>query len=80
MYTPPFPSDPSSVPKRCRPVFGVALLWQPEIVFVYLAVMEQYAGCPEAIEAAAGAVQNLTACNWKVRIYMVLLSFIITIY
>ena len=42
------------------------MLWQPEVVYVYLAVIEQYTSCPEAMEAAAGAVQNLTACNWKV--------------
>lgn len=59
-------SDPSSVPKRCKPVYGVALLWQPEVVYVYMAVIEQYSSCSEAVEAAAGAIQNLTACNWKV--------------
>ena len=59
--------DPLSVSKRCRLVFGVALLWQPEVAYVYRGVIEQYAGCPEAMEAAAAAVQNLTACNWKVR-------------
>ena len=63
-------TDPSSVPKRCRPVYGVSLLWQPEVIYVYLAVIEQYSSCSEAVEAAAGAIQNLTACNWKVRKFM----------
>ena len=49
-------------------MYGVALLWQPEMVYVYLAVIEQYTSCSEAVEAAAGAVQNLTACNWKVSL------------
>ena len=48
-------------------MYGKCLLWQPEVVFVYLAVVEQYPDSVETIEAAAGAIQNLTACNWKVQ-------------
>ena len=55
------------MPKRCKPVYGVALLWQPEVVYVYRAVIEQYSSSSEAVEAAPGAIQNLTACNWKVQ-------------
>jgi hypothetical protein len=54
------------MPKRRKPVYGKALLWQPEVAFIYLAVTEQYPDCIDALEAAAGAVQNLTACEWKV--------------
>lgn len=47
-------------------MYGKSLLWQPEVAFVYLAVTEQYPDCIDAVEASAGAIQNLTACNWKV--------------
>ena len=50
-----------------HPISGVALLWQPEIVFPYLALLEKYTSTPELIEATAGALQNLTACAWKVN-------------
>jgi hypothetical protein len=44
---------------------GVALLWQPEMVFPYLAMVEKYGSSPDLIEGAVGAIQNLTACKWK---------------
>ena len=44
----------------------MALLWQPEVMYLYLAVIEHYSVAVETVEAAAGAIQNLTACNWKV--------------
>ena len=59
-------TDLSSLPKRKKPVYGVALLWQPEVMYVYLAVVEHYSGNVETVEAAAGAIQNLTSCGWKV--------------
>ena len=61
-------TDLSSLPKRKKPVYGVALLWQPEVMYVYLAVVEHYSGNVETVEAAAGAIQNLTSCGWKVSI------------
>ena len=45
---------------------GAALLWQPEIIFPYLALLEKYTSTPDLMEAAVGAIQNLTACSWKV--------------
>lgn len=54
------------MPRRRKPVYGKSLLWQPEVVFIYLAVTEQFPDCIDALEGAAGAVQNLTACDWKV--------------
>jgi len=54
------------MPKRRKPVYGKCLLWQPEVAFVYLAVIEQYPDSIETLESAAGAIQNLTACRWKV--------------
>lgn len=59
--------DSSLVPLHQRPVSGVALLWQPEIVLPYLAVMDKYSSNTDLVEAATGAIQNLTACSWKVR-------------
>ena len=58
--------DSSLAPIHHRPVMGVALLWQPEIVIPYLAVMEKYTANNDLVEAATGAIQNLTACSWKV--------------
>ena len=60
------PIDQSLLPKRTQPPRGTALLWQPEIVFPYLALLEKYTSTPDLMEAAAGALQNLTACSWKV--------------
>lgn len=46
---------------------GADLLWQPEIVQPYLALLS---GCsnPETLEASAGAIQNLSACYWQASI------------
>ena len=66
---PPPSPDPSVFPKRNRQVQGVALLWQPEVVFPYLATLDLYGGCADTLEAAAGAIQNITACSWKVHTY-----------
>lgn len=46
---------------------GCKLLWQGEIVQPYLALLS---GCsnPETLEAAAGAIQNLSACYWQASI------------
>nr|VZI00302.1 unnamed protein product [Spirometra erinaceieuropaei] len=43
---------------------GSQLLWQPDIVLVYLSVLR---GCknPCIVEAVTGAIQNLTACDWR---------------
>lgn len=43
---------------------GQELLWQPEVVKPYLALLS---GCSnsETLEAAAGAIQNLAACFWQ---------------
>ena len=58
--------DKSMIPKRIHAVTGVSLLWQPEVMFPYLALLEKFTSTPELMEAAAGAIQNLTACAWKV--------------
>lgn len=43
---------------------GKDLLWQPDVVKPYLALLS---GCSnsETLEAAAGAIQNLAACFWQ---------------
>ncbi|XP_074597306.1 adherens junction protein p120 isoform X2 [Brevipalpus obovatus] len=47
-----------------EPVTGMELLWQPEIVQPYLAILSLCSN-PETLEAAAGAIQNLAACYWQ---------------
>ena len=47
------------------------LMWQPLGPFLYLQVVQPYlnllSNCsnPETLEAAAGAIQNLSACYWQ---------------
>ncbi|XP_042145466.1 catenin delta-2 isoform X2 [Ixodes scapularis] len=46
------------------PPTGMELLWQPEVVQPYLALLSECSN-PETLEAAAGAIQNLAACYWQ---------------
>ena len=41
------------------------LLWQPEVFHVYHPLLSECTN-PETLEAAAGAIQNLAACDWQV--------------
>ncbi len=50
---------------RLEPVRGMELLWQPDVVQVYLPLLSDCSN-PETLEAAAGAIQNLAACDWQV--------------
>ena len=43
---------------------GMFLLWHPSIVPIYLPLLYDCTN-PETLEAAAGAIQNLAACDWK---------------
>jgi len=43
---------------------GMELLWQPEVVQPYLNLLSNCSN-PETLEAAAGAIQNLSACYWQ---------------
>ncbi|XP_060537030.1 catenin delta-2 isoform X4 [Cylas formicarius] len=54
----------SSSTPRGEPVKGMELLWQPEVVQSYLALLHSCSN-PETLEAAAGALQNLAACYWQ---------------
>ncbi|XP_068624704.1 catenin delta-2 [Battus philenor] len=47
-----------SVPK------GTEMLWSPEVVPLYMALLQSCSN-PETLEAAAGALQNLAACYWQ---------------
>lgn len=49
---------------RHDPVKGYELLWQPDVVQSYLALLQSCSN-PETLEAAAGAIQNLAACYWQ---------------
>ncbi|KAG5880607.1 hypothetical protein JTB14_026575 [Gonioctena quinquepunctata] len=57
-------SGSSSAASRGEPVRGMELLWQPEVVQSYLALLQSCSN-PETLEAAAGALQNLAACYWQ---------------
>lgn len=46
------------------PIKGTELLWQPDVVQSYLALLQSCSN-PETLEAAAGALQNLAACYWQ---------------
>lgn len=50
--------------QRQEPIKGYELLWQPEVVQSYLALLQSCSN-PETLEAAAGAIQNLAACYWQ---------------
>lgn len=50
--------------QRNEPAKGYELLWQPEVVQSYLALLQSCSN-PETLEAAAGALQNLAACYWQ---------------
>ncbi|KRT78574.1 Armadillo repeat containing protein [Oryctes borbonicus] len=54
----------SNATARGEPVRGTELLWQPEVVQSYLALLQSCSN-PETLEAAAGALQNLAACYWQ---------------
>lgn len=44
---------------------GMQLLWQPDVVQIYLALLSECSN-PETLEASAGAIQNLCACLWPI--------------
>uniref|UniRef100_A0AAF5RT50 Fibronectin type-III domain-containing protein n=1 Tax=Wuchereria bancrofti TaxID=6293 RepID=A0AAF5RT50_WUCBA len=43
---------------------GAELLWQPQLVKLYLKLLQE-ASNPETLEASAGAIQNLAACQFE---------------
>ena len=63
-------------PKRSKPVYGTALLWQPDTTGHYVTLLQDTTN-PEAQEAACGALHNLTACTWKVCVYICTCLYIV---
>lgn len=49
---------------RSAVIRGTELLWHPEVIQHYLALLQSCSN-PETLEAAAGAIQNLAACYWQ---------------
>ncbi|VDP12495.1 unnamed protein product [Onchocerca flexuosa] len=47
-----------------RSVMGAELLWQSQLVKLYLKLLQE-ASNPEILEASAGAIQNLAACHFE---------------
>ncbi|XP_068111621.1 catenin delta-1-like isoform X2 [Hyperolius riggenbachi] len=56
-------ADTVDFPKRTTPAQGYELLFQPEIVRLYVSLVK-LSRTPTVLEAAAGALQNLCAGNW----------------
>ncbi|KAM5140715.1 catenin delta-1-like isoform 1-T1 [Mantella aurantiaca] len=55
--------DSVDFPKRTAPAKGYELLFQPEVVRLYISLVK-LSNTPAILEAAAGAIQNLCAGNW----------------
>lgn len=54
-------------PDTADPPKGVQMLWHPTIVKPYLTLLSECSN-PDTLEGAAGALQNLAAGSWKVRL------------
>ncbi|XP_067317940.1 catenin delta-1 isoform X7 [Anolis sagrei] len=65
--------DPSAdivdFPKRATPAKGYELLFQPEIVRIYISLLKE-SKAPAILEASAGAIQNLCAGRWTYGRYI----------
>ncbi|XP_075697989.1 catenin delta-1-like isoform X2 [Rhinoderma darwinii] len=57
------PADTVDFPKRTTQAVGFELLFQPEIVRLYVSLVK-LSRTPAVLEAAAGAIQNLCAGSW----------------
>ncbi|XP_041058552.1 ARVCF delta catenin family member b isoform X2 [Carcharodon carcharias] len=55
--------DTLDLPKRIEPVKGYELLYQPDVVRLYLSLLTESRNY-NTLEAAAGALQNLSAGQW----------------
>ncbi|XP_051520983.1 splicing regulator ARVCF-like isoform X6 [Myxocyprinus asiaticus] len=55
--------DTLDLPKRTEPTKGFELLYQPEVVRLYLSLLTESQNY-NTLEAAAGAIQNLSAGQW----------------
>ncbi|KAG8455944.1 hypothetical protein GDO86_001948 [Hymenochirus boettgeri] len=61
--------DTLDLPKRSESAKGFELLYQPEVVRLYLSILTESQNY-NTLEAAAGALQNLSAGNWTWSIYI----------
>ena len=58
----------TSMPQQHQTVFEFALLWQPQIVYTYLKLIESFNNA-KIKESACGAINSLAECSWKVHTY-----------
>ncbi|NXG39798.1 CTND1 protein, partial [Dromaius novaehollandiae] len=56
-------ADTVDFPKRTTPAKGYELLFQPEVVRIYISLLKE-SKTPAILEASAGAIQNLCAGRW----------------
>ncbi|KAM6074738.1 catenin delta-1 isoform 2-T2 [Chlamydotis macqueenii] len=67
------PEDPGvdtvDFPKRTTPAKGYELLFQPEVVRIYISLLKE-SKTPAILEASAGAIQNLCAGSWTYGRYI----------
>ncbi|XP_038674386.1 LOW QUALITY PROTEIN: ARVCF delta catenin family member b [Scyliorhinus canicula] len=61
--------DTLDLPKRIEPVKGYELLYQPDVVRLYLSLLTESRNY-NTLEAAAGALQNLSAGQWTWSSYI----------
>uniref|UniRef100_A0A2I3GSC7 ARVCF delta catenin family member n=1 Tax=Nomascus leucogenys TaxID=61853 RepID=A0A2I3GSC7_NOMLE len=61
--------DTLDLPKRTETAKGFELLYQPEVVRLYLSLLTESRNF-NTLEAAAGALQNLSAGNWMWATYI----------
>ncbi|KAM6465449.1 catenin delta-1 isoform 1-T7 [Liasis olivaceus] len=62
-------TDTVDFPKRVTPAKGYELLFQPEIVRIYISLLKE-SSAPAILEASAGAIQNLCAGRWTYGRYI----------
>nr|KAF6342693.1 catenin delta 1 [Pipistrellus kuhlii] len=62
-------NDTVDFPKRTNPARGYELLFQPEVVRIYISLLKE-SKTPAILEASAGAIQNLCAGRWTYGRYI----------
>nr|XP_015103306.1 catenin delta-1 isoform X1 [Vicugna pacos]XP_015103307.1 catenin delta-1 isoform X1 [Vicugna pacos] len=62
-------NDTVDFPKRSSPARGYELLFQPEVVRIYISLLKESKN-PAILEASAGAIQNLCAGRWTYGRYI----------
>ena len=65
--SPPVEVSRYVLPQRDNRPLGVELIWDPETVDLYIEILKR-CNNPVTLEAAAGAIHNLIACQWNVCI------------